>query len=462
MYNGIGILSVRGSGTSGYVQGNKFNLRGGRPVQNRFPDNTDDKGPTQRQPDESILLHNHKREVELKLLAEEDKLAEQGLAREEIDSKVAALRLQLDRADQLTPPTEQGNADETHAAAKRQLEKMVKLRTVFGLPNNQDSKEGEAFDRELQEKRKQARIEQRELAEKTKIKQAKALKKEAMRREKERARAAKKAVKDAKKQEKQRQKEHLQRQQQREQERRQEKEQEARAAERARAAREAPVPERYVPRARPNTSPSPPPKRQRREDASTEYRRSSQLTRDEYRDRDGYRSRDGSRSDVYPTDRHDTARDDGHDAAAMYGDRRGHSSRTESVRQPERNSGRDSGRAPYGDRHYGDRDRTRESDRERYGDRGRDRSQHNGDRREERGSRLRDSAGRHASPVRDHEARQQGVVRKGSKQRRGSSSSSSASGSSSGDSSGSSTSGSSGTGSSGSSSSDTSSSGQSR
>ena len=83
---------------------------------------------------------------------------------------------------------------------------MVKLRTVFGLPNNQDSKEGEAFDRELQEKRKQARIEQRELAEKTKIKQAKALKKEAMRREKERARAAKKAVKDAKKQEKQRQK----------------------------------------------------------------------------------------------------------------------------------------------------------------------------------------------------------------------------------------------------------------
>jgi len=156
------------------------------------------------------------------------------LARGEIDSKVAALRLQLDRADQLTPPTEQGyaeqaicahwlqhfcffaalvqfcfayrNADETHAAAKRQLEKMVKLRNVFGLPKNQDSKEGEAFDRELQEKRKQARIEQRELAEKTKIKQAKALKKEAMRREKERARAAKKADKDARKQEKQRQK----------------------------------------------------------------------------------------------------------------------------------------------------------------------------------------------------------------------------------------------------------------
>ncbi len=276
--------------------------------------------------------------------------------------------------------------------------------------------------------------------------------------------------------------EHLQRQQQREQERRQEQEQEVRAAERARAAREAPVPERYVPRgaspsrydyssesddlplpslpparnsrrlasqiasrpveaapaaaaampsrrsrslspdpvrtavnhaepprhtlvpspprrARPNRSPSPPPKRQRREVSGTDHKRSSQLAGDEYRNHDGYRSRNGSRSDAYPADRHDTERDKRHDAAAVYGDRPGHSSKTESVRQPDRNSGRDIGRAPYGDRHYGDRDRTRESDRGRYDDRGRERSQHNGDRREERCSRLRDSAGRHASPA---------------------------------------------------------------
>ena len=276
--------------------------------------------------------------------------------------------------------------------------------------------------------------------------------------------------------------EHLQRQQRREEERRQEQEQAVRAAERARAAREAPVPERYVPRgaspsrydyssesddlplpslpparnsrrlasqiasrpveaapaaaaampsrrsrslspdpvrtavnhaepprhtlvpspprrARPNRSPSPPPKRQRREVSGTDHKRSSQLAGDEYRNHDGYRSRNGSRSDAYPADRHDTERDKRHDAAAVYGDRPGHSSKTESVRQPDRNSGRDIGRAPYGDRHYGDRDRTRESDRGWYDDRGRERSQHNGDRREERCSRLRDSAGRHASPA---------------------------------------------------------------
>lgn len=149
-------------------------------------------------------------------------------------------------------------------------------------------------------------------------------------------------------------------------------------------------------RARPNRSPSPPPKRQRREDSGTDHKRSSQLARDEYRDRGGYRSRNGSRSDVNPTDRHDTERDKRHDAAAVYGDRLGHSSKTESIRPSDRNSGQDSGRAPYGDRHYGDRDRNRQGW---YDDRGRDRSQHNGDRREERGSRLRDSAGRHASPA---------------------------------------------------------------
>ena len=77
MYNGIGILSVRGSGTSGYVQGNKFNFRGGRPLQNRFPD-TADTGPKQRAPDEDILRHNQKREIELQVAAEEDRLTEQG------------------------------------------------------------------------------------------------------------------------------------------------------------------------------------------------------------------------------------------------------------------------------------------------------------------------------------------------------------------------------------------------
>lgn len=62
---GIGLLSVRGSGTSGHVQGNKFNLRG--PPQGAYRDRDDDKGPTVRQPNAGILEHNRKREIELEV-----------------------------------------------------------------------------------------------------------------------------------------------------------------------------------------------------------------------------------------------------------------------------------------------------------------------------------------------------------------------------------------------------------
>lgn len=53
---------MRGSGTSGYVQGNKFNLRG--PPQGAFRDRDED-GPTVKQPNAAILEHNRKRELEL-------------------------------------------------------------------------------------------------------------------------------------------------------------------------------------------------------------------------------------------------------------------------------------------------------------------------------------------------------------------------------------------------------------
>ena len=62
---GIGLLSVRGSGTSGYVQGNKFNLRGP-------PPRRDDRGdganpPTHKKPNQDILEHNRKRELEVQV-----------------------------------------------------------------------------------------------------------------------------------------------------------------------------------------------------------------------------------------------------------------------------------------------------------------------------------------------------------------------------------------------------------
>jgi serine/arginine repetitive matrix protein 2 len=64
-FAGIGLLSVRGSGTSGYVQTNRFNLRG--PPQTQFRDRDDDRGPVQKKPNEEILEHNRKRQIELEV-----------------------------------------------------------------------------------------------------------------------------------------------------------------------------------------------------------------------------------------------------------------------------------------------------------------------------------------------------------------------------------------------------------
>ena len=61
---GIGLLTPRGSGTSGYVQGNKFNLRGPPPQRN---DRRDDDGPVQKKPNKEILEHNRKRQIELEV-----------------------------------------------------------------------------------------------------------------------------------------------------------------------------------------------------------------------------------------------------------------------------------------------------------------------------------------------------------------------------------------------------------
>lgn len=76
MYNGIGLLTPRGSGTSGHVQNNAFNMSSASaPLTQRSM-----AGPTIRKPNEDILEHNRKRELELKLAELEDELEDKGYA----------------------------------------------------------------------------------------------------------------------------------------------------------------------------------------------------------------------------------------------------------------------------------------------------------------------------------------------------------------------------------------------
>lgn len=87
MYNGIGLLSVRGSGTSGYVQTNKFNLRRGPPMRSQ-PSDKKERRPD-RQPNQEILEHNKKRALELKLAEYAESLEEQGWVDERSPSPAA-------------------------------------------------------------------------------------------------------------------------------------------------------------------------------------------------------------------------------------------------------------------------------------------------------------------------------------------------------------------------------------
>lgn len=78
MYNGIGLPTPRGSGTNGYVQRNVVAVPKSKyPV----PDfRANPKHELDQKPNEEILLHQRKREVELKCFTLQVELEEQGHA----------------------------------------------------------------------------------------------------------------------------------------------------------------------------------------------------------------------------------------------------------------------------------------------------------------------------------------------------------------------------------------------
>jgi len=75
MYNGVGLLTARGSGTSGHVQTNAFNIRH-RPWQD--VDTREKKHERIKKPDERILEHERKRAIELELVEMAEDLEEKG------------------------------------------------------------------------------------------------------------------------------------------------------------------------------------------------------------------------------------------------------------------------------------------------------------------------------------------------------------------------------------------------
>lgn len=83
MYNGIGLTTARGSGTSGYVQKNLSSINKSRQkVDYRTEEDIQRmEAALNRPPNKEILEHQKKRQVEVKCVKEREQLEGQGYVR---------------------------------------------------------------------------------------------------------------------------------------------------------------------------------------------------------------------------------------------------------------------------------------------------------------------------------------------------------------------------------------------
>lgn len=171
MYNGVGLQTARGSGTNGYVQRNFALVRharqphsGGRGGRGGGFGGTDTAIPTAltKAPDQGILEHYKRREVELKCAELEDELTEQGVPDDEVEAKVDAFRAQLlarQQADYAVGIKHSKHMG-THEEAAANQKKDERARNAFGIVG--DYRHGEAFNETaVKERREQQRAERR-------------------------------------------------------------------------------------------------------------------------------------------------------------------------------------------------------------------------------------------------------------------------------------------------------------
>ena len=200
MYNGIGLSSARGSGTSGYVQTNKFHRDASRLTRREAAPTRegrdDGREARRRRPNAEILEHAAKRAIEVELAELEERLEERGVPEEARAGEIDAARARLERERAAERAKREAEAtrrrdESTHAVAVRKEEEMVRLARAFGVDKRErDAREGDAFDRELQrrlrDEKRAKREEEERKREKARRKEAKRVKKEKKRAKKER------------------------------------------------------------------------------------------------------------------------------------------------------------------------------------------------------------------------------------------------------------------------------------
>jgi serine/arginine repetitive matrix protein 2 len=168
MYNGIGLRTVRGSGTSGHVQANSSLLKAKAQIRRLAEQKSKASldAPSHdvrvRKANPDILEHERKRKVEIELIGFRDKLEALGIPEDDIDVRVEAERKRLREDPRSTSAvfTAVRGATESHVMAAAKAADDARLRSAFGIAAAHV--EGQAFDRELQAKRRDEAKEARE------------------------------------------------------------------------------------------------------------------------------------------------------------------------------------------------------------------------------------------------------------------------------------------------------------
>jgi len=152
MYNGIGLSTVRGSGTSGYVQRNLGHVPATKEKRKiDYKSEADlSKEEKIRGPNQGILDHEKKRKIEVKCAELEDLLVDQNLGEEEINEKVTAYRKMLMQSVDVNDKVELDDfgrpiikATDSHQIAKMQNERNDKLKAAFGIMSQEEKEEEE-------------------------------------------------------------------------------------------------------------------------------------------------------------------------------------------------------------------------------------------------------------------------------------------------------------------------------
>ncbi|KAJ6264767.1 Pre-mRNA-splicing factor [Drechslerella dactyloides] len=156
MSSNVGLSTPRGSGTSGYVQRNLSHIRPRDPNNSYNPKDHDKfQRHQQRQPDKGILEHDRKRNVEVKCLELQDKLEDEGMAEDEIEERVAALRKTLmGQLDAQGVDAKGLKAHQVHELAQAKMAENARLQRALQI--SADYEEGSHWKRQAEEKARRA------------------------------------------------------------------------------------------------------------------------------------------------------------------------------------------------------------------------------------------------------------------------------------------------------------------